>query len=1271
MIIEQLQQSAFAVFSQLEFGNLSMLVESALRFTVTLWVSYPKQLPTSCSMVQLASLVNVALDPEVYDMHLAIRVGQSFVSHLMRLLSDRQLQDLKREGVYKKLRGLLSYYSDISSEQLQQIVVGVGMFAELKPLPSEPSESYLSENIHTHLLFAAQKHYSHAVLQQLIWRLLSLLCQRDGNFAKQLVLMDVLSSIVTIMQQDGSHLTPLLRFLTVCCHTVPNPFIQNCLEKDELMQSLLRVIRTDSVSSTLENVANTCDFIAFLCSKCRANEIQRLFDLKLVVRLEECARKWPDACLLPACIAIEGVVNLFPPDLSVLPKMLQNVFIESLNSKKAEFYTEDHHLFVKEMLSSPAVCSNSALVELMYVTFQKILKVCTKEALAKMCDKEFIEFFVIAFIRDTIAFSSQANRISFSAHYFVFQVKSKEAIECFKELDFHTAIADLMAGTESYDVTVTTMGLLACLIGKYYDKLKDVKPLLKTQLPSALLEKVKKYGKIPRSQFGDDFSRIMLNLTADKELSLELYNRGYMDDLMNLLRDDYISVVKRTLIHAVGNIALSGQHIKQVLLDQKVYELLLTTLQGQLEKGDPYLLSACCRVLHILASGDWAKRKFVEYGCIELLLKLMSTRKDNPEVCWRPLGLLSSIGFMAVLNRRYILTPDVVETVSNILKESTSGKVISYTTLVFLASGELDEGSVGLKGLGVEATLRKAMENPEYRKQAPDLERWGIHVLEKQALYTIFVPPHTIPPPPASSFIVDWPQLPDDSQMEAEGTHLPSLNSPVPTRKLLPLEDAYLKPYTPVAPKLSDAAKEQLVKLGLNPNEPLFRIGRLYGSTHGLCSNCENDGSSEELVIRPHSMTPLQYQELINNGWYRRGGVKMFRLRCNHNVHCCDWETRVSVKDFDHRSHKSYKKVLKKMPMDRLTVETKPTHFDRDAFDLYNDYHVTRHDKPRKSEYSYCEHIVNTPIANQTVDGFDYGTYHQLYKLDGKLVAIGIIDIVPTGIVSIYMWYSVSKEVLKLSFGVYSALKEIEFVRKLSERNPNMKYYYLQGWNGNNKKLSYKANYEPEEFYCPCIVQGWIKDLAQVDSSKEEYIRTKREEDGTSSVVSKSMGTNPSDDPPSSSSGTGEKDQGKDSSTLGNSTDSTTSKDSSKIGSETSEGKVKEDLDKSGDDKKPSELAVYCEAFPNDKARHRHQGGQSTVDISKIVVCLNYSEYMYLEELFQRFHPSVEQQSTMEQRCAELLMALGPELSSQLVVDLKACPNPETSQSLESMQVEV
>ena len=53
-----------------------------------------------------------------------------------------------------------------------------------------------------------------------------------------------------------------------------------------------------------------------------------------------------------------------------------------------------------------------------------------------------------------------------------------------------------------------------------------------------------------------------------------------------------------------------------------------------------------------------------------------------------------------------------------------------------------------------------------------------------------------------------------------------------------------------------------------------------------------------------------------------------------------------------------------------------------------------------------------------------------------------------------------------------------------------MKYYYLQGWNPQNKKLSYKANYTPVEFFCPCISSEWIPKISGV----EEYIDNKIKE---------------------------------------------------------------------------------------------------------------------------------------------------------------------------------
>ena len=44
-IAEELQRSAFSVFTQVAIGNNSTLVESVFQFIITLWTSYPTQLP--------------------------------------------------------------------------------------------------------------------------------------------------------------------------------------------------------------------------------------------------------------------------------------------------------------------------------------------------------------------------------------------------------------------------------------------------------------------------------------------------------------------------------------------------------------------------------------------------------------------------------------------------------------------------------------------------------------------------------------------------------------------------------------------------------------------------------------------------------------------------------------------------------------------------------------------------------------------------------------------------------------------------------------------------------------------------------------------------------------------------------------------------------------------------------------------------------------------------------------------------------------------------
>jgi len=67
------------------------------------------------------------------------------------------------------------------------------------------------------------------------------------------------------------------------------------------------------------------------------------------------------------------------------------------------------------------------------------------------------------------------------------------------------------------------------------------------------------------------------------------------------------------------------------------------------------------------------------------------------------------------------------------------------------------------------------------------------------------------------------------------------------------------------------------------------------------------------------------------------------------------------------------------------------------------------------------------------------GLYHQHYRLGDLLVAVGVIDILPTGLSSVYLFYNPSFSYELVALGKYAILKEIEFARDILK----VPYYYL------------------------------------------------------------------------------------------------------------------------------------------------------------------------------------------------------------------------------------
>ncbi|KAK9964938.1 hypothetical protein ABG768_006065 [Culter alburnus] len=118
--------------------------------------------------------------------------------------------------------------------------------------------------------------------------------------------------------------------------------------------------------------------------------------------------------------------------------------------------------------------------------------------------------------------------------------------------------------------------------------------------------------------------------------------------------------------------------------------------------------------------------------------------------------------------------------------------------------------------------------------------------------------------------------------------------------------------------------------------------------------------------------------------------------------------------------------------------------------------------------------LCDSPLeAESAPDGPDvgYGSFHQQYWLDGRIVAVGVLDILPSCVSSVYLYYH--PDFSSLSLGTYSALREIAFTRQLQQQSPKLAYYYLGFYVHSCPKMRYKGQYRPSDLLCP-ETYAWV-----------------------------------------------------------------------------------------------------------------------------------------------------------------------------------------------------
>ncbi|KAL6101361.1 ate1 [Pungitius sinensis] len=201
----------------------------------------------------------------------------------------------------------------------------------------------------------------------------------------------------------------------------------------------------------------------------------------------------------------------------------------------------------------------------------------------------------------------------------------------------------------------------------------------------------------------------------------------------------------------------------------------------------------------------------------------------------------------------------------------------------------------------------------------------------------------------------------------------------------------------------------------------------------------------------------------------------------------------------------------------RLEVRLVPVNFEDPRFTasyqqsvaLYARYQMAIHgDDPSEcSESEFRRFLCDSPLeAEHSPDGPEagYGSFHQQYLLDGRIVAVGVIDILPMCVSSVYFYYH--PDFASLSLGSYSALREIAFTRQLQKQSPKLSFYYLGFYIHSCPKMRYKGQYRPSDLLCP-ETYAWVSIehcIPQLENSP--YARFNQDPDAGDARVLKEVG---------------------------------------------------------------------------------------------------------------------------------------------------------------------
>ncbi|KAF8665813.1 hypothetical protein AX16_000256 [Volvariella volvacea WC 439] len=291
-------------------------------------------------------------------------------------------------------------------------------------------------------------------------------------------------------------------------------------------------------------------------------------------------------------------------------------------------------------------------------------------------------------------------------------------------------------------------------------------------------------------------------------------------------------------------------------------------------------------------------------------------------------------------------------------------------------------------------------------------------------------------------------------------------------------------------------------------------VGIAHGKSASSCGYCSPPGERSKTQSSVHTagfdalqITCIDYQTMIDRGW-RRSGTWCYKPHLPSS--CCPQYT-IKLDELHFKPSKSQRKLINRWnnfvknvkdgqtplnaPTEKQTefslvhaihaseyqdgtidksihsfqVSLEPSSYSQEKFLLFKRYQEEIHHDMKNSPSSFTNFLVDSPLMRERIKypspppvglPTEYGSYHQLYRLDGELIAMAVLDILPSCVSSVYFMYDKRWE--KYSLGKLSVFREAALVREIREAGaPGMSALYMGYYIHSCQKMKYKGEYSP------------------------------------------------------------------------------------------------------------------------------------------------------------------------------------------------------------------